>query len=111
VTDAVLTAIEALRHHALHHLYLAIEESREEREEHANPEHGRATRLPTALVTPFGNVEIGGPLVLNYEPAWVGAREAARHARLAVGERSGSEAEATERAWQAERLAQVLAPV
>jgi hypothetical protein len=108
VTDSVLAAIEALRHHVLPEFYIDIEDTREEHEEHQNTDRLRAISNPTVVVTPFGPIEFGGPHVLSYEPAWAGAREAARHARLAAKDRHGGQGEADERSWQATMLASIL---
>lgn len=109
ITDAVLAAIEALRHHVLPHLYVSLEDVEDEHIEHANLDRKTVMPAPTAVVTPFGAGELGAPHLLKYEPAWTSAREAARHARIAVRDRSGEAGETAERRWQADRLDALLA--
>ncbi len=108
ITDAVLAAIEALRHHVLPHLYTDVEDAREERGEHRLLDRTTELPVPTAVVTPFGEGEVGAPHVLKYEPAWTSARDAARHAREAVKGRLGSKGESEELTWQAGNLERVL---
>jgi hypothetical protein len=108
ITDAVLAAIEALRHHVLPHLYVLLEDAEEEHIEHADLDRKTAMPVPTPVVTPFGGGEVGAPHMLKYEPAWTSAREAARHARIAVRDRSGEAGETAERSWQADRLDELL---
>ncbi len=106
VTDSVLAAIEALRHHVLPELYMNIEDAREEHEEHRDldSQHPPSWKL---VSTPLGLVE-SGPRILPYEPAWAAAREAARHARLAAKDRHGAQGAAEQRLWQATLLASIL---
>jgi hypothetical protein len=106
VTDSVLAAIEALRHHVLPEFYIDVEDAREEQKEHRDLD--RPQPLSWKLEsTPLGVVEYG-PRTLPYEPAWTAAREAARHARLAAKDRLGAEGETSQRLWQATLLASIL---
>jgi len=107
--DAVLAAIEALRHHLLPHLYTGLTDKLEEAAEVHNLDRKTAIPTPTVVATPFGPSVAGAPLMLQYEPAWASAREAARHARRAAEDRGGHSAEAAEAAWQTSTLAAVLA--
>jgi hypothetical protein len=106
--DAVLVAIEALRHHLLPHLYTEITDKLEEAAEVHNLDRRTAMSTPTVIATPFGPTVAGAPLILQYEPAWAGAREAARHARQAAKDRGGHSAEIAEGAWQTAALTAVL---
>jgi hypothetical protein len=108
ITDAVLAAIEAVRHFVLPHLYTNLEDAREERIENRILDGKTGIGIPSAVVTPFGNIEVGAPRILEYEPAWTSAREAARHARLAVKDRSGSQGELNELKWQSDSLELLL---
>jgi hypothetical protein len=108
ISDAVLAAIEALRHHVLPQFALTSEDAREEREEHANSERTTNMKIPTAIVTPFGSAQVGSEHVLQYEPSWTCAREAARHARTAARDRHGATGEREEMSWQAGRLKALL---
>lgn len=111
VTDAVLAAIEALRHHLLPHAYSALEDTREEHEAHGVLDANAPKTPGTPMVTPFGSFEAGGSRVLEFEPAWTSAREAARHARDAARLRGGPEGERAERTWQASKLSEILSRV
>jgi hypothetical protein len=108
ITDAVLAAIEALRHHVYPHLYLQAEDAHEERREHEVEDRTKPLAVPTIYPTPFGSFMAGGGPNIEYDPAWTSAREAARHARMVLKDRSGPAAEAAELAWQADALEQVL---
>lgn len=101
VTDAVLAAIEALRHQLLPHLYTHFIDNIEESLEAENLDRQTPLGTPTITATPFGPSISGAPPELPYDPAWTGAREAARHARQAADDRGGASAEAEEAAWQA----------
>ena len=110
VADAMLAAVEALRHHVLPHLYTALSDAAEENEEakSLDPEEPGHAPLP-AQTTPFGPIMFGGgPSVLRYATFGASAREAARHARMAAFDREGEAGERDERTWQAERLAALL---
>ncbi|MFZ0060266.1 MAG: hypothetical protein WAL35_09530 [Acidimicrobiales bacterium] len=109
VIDAVLAAIAALRHHVLPRPEEARVDRREARAEHRAPDGRSDDRPATAIVTPFGNEMVGGgPHVGRLEPAWTGAREAARHARLAVRDEKGVAGETLERNWQVATLSSLL---
>lgn len=108
ITDAVLAAIEALRHHVYPHLYMQAEDAYEERLEHAVEDRATLLSVPTIVPSPFGSVMFGGGPNIEYDPAWVSAREAARHARMVVKDLNGPTAEAEELKWQAGALEQVL---
>jgi hypothetical protein len=108
VTDAVLAAIEALRHHVYPHLYIRAEDSHEERLEHWVEDRKKPLPVPTILVSPFGASMSGGGPNIEYDPAWTSAREAARHARMVIKDLNGTTAEAEELKWQADALEQVL---
>ena len=108
LVDAVLAAIEALRHHVVPRLVAAVEDAREEHEEHRVLDRASVMRVPTAEPTPWGTVEVGTGS-LPFEPAWTSAREAARHARATVEGRAGAAAADQERSWQAEQLEAILA--
>jgi hypothetical protein len=111
VIDAVLAAIGALRHHALPRSEEALDDVREEHEESAALEARHVRKSPTVNVTPFGSAMAGGgPHVTSDEPSWTGAREAARHARLAVRDERGAVGETEEREWQAAELSSLLVP-
>lgn len=110
VTDAVLAAIEALRHHVLPRFYESVSERIEEHEEATNLEREHPSGVPVpAQTTPFGPIMFGGGVsVPRYEPAGISAREAARHARIAVRDRHGPKEEIDEQLWQATRLEDLL---
>jgi hypothetical protein len=107
VIDAVLAAIEALRHVALPALYMGFEDVGETRGDHAVEDSTKQIRTPQWIETGFGAIELHGPKFL-YDPAWVNARETARHARNAMKDRSGSDGESRELNWQATTLAAIL---
>lgn len=108
ITDAVLAAIEALRHHVYPHLYMKAEDAQDERLEHGVEDRRTPLHAPTELVTPFGDASFGGGPNIEYDPAWTSAREAARHARMAIKDQNGPTAEAEELKWQADTLERVL---
>jgi hypothetical protein len=108
VTDSVLAAIEALRHFVLPASFSKREEASENREQHGIEDQASPIPTPTMFVTPLGPIMLHAPHLLPYDPAWVGAREAARHARSAMKDRQGTEGEARELTWQAAALAAVL---
>ena len=108
VTDSVLAAIEALRHYVIPAFYADNEDAKENREQYANEDRETSLPTPTMIVTPLGPVMLHAPHLLPYDPAWTGAREAARHARQAMKDRGGAEAEANELTWQAAALASIL---
>lgn len=98
--DAVLAAVEAVRHDAAPHLT--------EGESARYEEGGAAPNEPASgtFDTPWGPFRTG--LRKGVVPAWVAATEAAERARRSVEDAAGAEAAALERAWQLARLAQAL---
>jgi len=108
VIDAVLATIEALRHHALSALYTGLEDAVAKVEGDRELDHPHAFAIPAGVVTPFGNFQGSTFLSPRYEPSWVCAREAARHARLAVHDLHGETAERAELSFQAELLGKIL---
>jgi len=98
--DAVLAAIEAVRHDAFPHITDASSDASEsERREGAQS-------LPTVLETPWGSFRSSH--TSGVVPAWVAATEAAERARQAATDAAGADATASERIWQRDRLAQAL---
>jgi hypothetical protein len=108
ITDSVLAAIEALRHFVLPALYIDQEDAKENREQYAIEDRPTSLPTPTMVSTPLGPVMLHLPDWLPYDPAWAGAREAARHARLAMRDHGGADGEASELNWQAATLASIL---
>jgi hypothetical protein len=108
ITDAVLAATEALRHHLLPKFDADDEARVEERAQHEVVDGPKELRIPSTIVTPFGSAMVGGSRMPAYDPAWVGARAAARHARMAALDKSGKAAEDLERNWQASTLSTLL---
>jgi hypothetical protein len=96
--DAVLAAVEALRHVAAPR-YVAAREETAERDETGSP-----VLAAGPWQTPWGPVMLGVEHDSPYLPAGALAREAAFRAREAVG----VEAAESERRFQAERLSEVL---
>jgi len=109
IVDAVLAAIEALRHHLGPQLYLRRAERAEALEQEAVLEGAKGSlgRPPVLVETPFGAADVGAR-ALRYEPAWACASAAARHARRAASDESGAAAGQAERAWQADLLERAL---
>jgi hypothetical protein len=119
-TDAVerldyLARVRALRR--LRHTRREIAEQSSEtladddvkdRLEHGIEDRKKQLSVPTILVSPFGASMSGGGPNIEYDPAWTSAREAARHARMAIKDLNGSTAEAKELKWQADTLEHVL---
>lgn len=99
--DAVLAAVEAVRHHAL------TEAAGRESERYERHEEGKPVAVRT-FEMPWGTEAIGG--APRHEPGWAAARDAAERARQAVADESGEAAAAAERSWQAEHLAELLGP-
>jgi hypothetical protein len=108
ITDSVLASIEALRHFVLPAGYIDLEDAKENREQYAIEDHQTPIPAPTMIATPLGPLMLHAPHLLPYDPSWVGAREAARHARSAMRDRSGADGEASELNWQAATLASIL---
>lgn len=98
--EAVLAAVEAVRHLAMPSL--SDHEARVfERRKAAGVE-------VTEVDTPWGLFPVGGGGP-RYAPGWAAARDSAERAREAVGDEIGPEAEAAERAWQVGHLVELLA--
>jgi len=98
--DAVLAAVEAIRHEAIPNF--AEETSREEKAGAEVTEEGFAGTFDT----PWGPFHAGMRRVAL--PVWAAAGEAAERARQSVADSSGPEAASEERAWQRERLLAAL---
>jgi hypothetical protein len=98
--DAVLAAVEAVRHVAFP--FLAERESRryEAHEEHKVAEVDQVD-------TPWGRFAVGGAGP-KYAPSWVAARDAAERSRQAAADLHGSQAGESERSWQVGRLLERL---
>jgi hypothetical protein len=99
VRDAVLAAVETLRHVAAPELVQA----REERYEH---DSNVAFSEAKPIYTPWGSFIVGGPR--GMPPASTSVREAAGRARQAVTDSRGPEEGAEERSWQLGRLKELL---
>ncbi|MGA2529336.1 MAG: hypothetical protein ABSG36_09270 [Acidimicrobiales bacterium] len=98
--DAVLAAVEAVRHVALP--FLAERETRkyEALEERKSADVGEVD-------TPWGRFAVGGGGP-RYVPSWVSARDAAERARQAAADLGGPEVGDAEQSWQVERLLERL---
>lgn len=99
VRDAVLAAVETIRH-------VALPQLRESEEDRYERDAEVAVDVASPIYTPWGAFIAGGPR--GAAPAWVTAREAAERSRQAAAEAHGAEAGAAERAWQLARLAEAL---
>lgn len=100
--DALLAAVEAIRHDAFPRLFEGQNVRYEdEQQEVAGP--------PEVIPLPWGNVM--GARKAAAVPAWVAAQDAAERARQAVADAAGEEAGQAERRWQLERLAAALGPL
>lgn len=98
-SEAVLAALEALRHLAMPRYVHAHEDPLDEHPTDA-PSTGRAP-----IPTPWGPIVLGAEHRSPYEPAWAAARDAAVRAReSAAGDRDPT----AERAFQADRLERIL---
>jgi len=104
--DAVLAAVEAVRHVALP--FLADRETRKY-EAHEERKERRAAADVDEVDTPWGRFAVGGGGP-RYAPAWVSARDAAERSREAAADLEGSEAGETERSWQVKRLLERISP-
>lgn len=102
VADAVLAAVEALRHVALPRYANGREQLAGERDAHA----GEAV-VPSLFVTAWGPVEFGAEHESAYMPASHLAREASFRARETARQRDPAELQA-ETAWQADTLEKLL---
>jgi hypothetical protein len=98
--DAVLAAIEAVRHDAFPHITEASSDASE------SERHEGVQSPPTVLETPWGSFRSSHTSAVV--PAWVAATEAAERARQAATDAAGADATTSERAWQRDRLAQAL---
>ena len=98
--DAVLAAVEAVRHVALP--FLAERETRkyEALEERKSADVGEVD-------TPWGRFAVGGGGP-RYVPSWVSARDAAERARQAATDLGGPEVGDAEQSWQVGRLLERL---
>ncbi|HVC24914.1 MAG TPA: hypothetical protein VND23_04080 [Acidimicrobiales bacterium] len=103
--DAVLAAVEALRHLALPRYVAAREHTYDGRHD---ADEGTASAPSTMWATPWGPITFGAEHRQDYEPAWVAARDTAVRARDAARSAGGDSAESDERAWQATTLARAL---
>ena len=98
--DAVLAAIEAVRHVAFPFLV-----DRETRRYEAR-EEGAAINVDE-VDTPWGAFPVGGGGP-RYAPSWAAARDAAEHSRRAAVDLSGPSKGDAEGSWQGRRLAELL---
>ena len=101
--DAVLAAVEAVRHVALP--FLAERETRK----YEALEERKAAEVDE-VDTPWGRFAVGGG-GLKYVPSWVSARDAAERSRQAATDLGGSQAGAAELAWQVDQLCERLGGV
>jgi hypothetical protein len=108
VTDSVLAAIEALRHYVVPAAYINREDAKGNREQYGIEDRQTDIPAPTMIATGFGSIMLNAPHLLPYDPAWVSARESARHARSAMKDRKGVDGEASELTWQAATLGAIL---
>ncbi len=97
--EALLSAVEAIRHRAMPRLTEGENVVYEEEQMAGGP-------APETLSTPWGN--FSGGRRRGVVPAWVAAAEAAERARQAMADTSGEEAERGERAYQLRLLARAL---
>jgi hypothetical protein len=100
--EAVLAALEAVRHVALPRYVRSREEAVDE---HPGGEPPTSNPL---FMTPWGPIAFGAEHQSPYVAAWTAARDAAVRAREAAHDRGGDEAQAAELNWQAGRLEEVL---
>ena len=101
-SEAVLAALEALRHVALPRYARSREEAVDE-----HPRGNPPVNVPIVM-TPWGPIGLGAEHQSPYEPAWAEARDAAMRAREAAGDRGGDAAVKAERDFQAELLERIL---
>jgi hypothetical protein len=107
VIDAVLASIEALRHVVLPALYMAFDDAGETHGDHEVEDSKDQVPTPQWVETGFGAIGLHVPK-FPFDPAWVNAREAARHARNAMRDHGGADGEVRELTWQATTLAAIL---
>jgi len=98
--DAVLAAVEAVRHVALPFLAERGTRRYEAQEE-------RKAAEVDQVDTPWGRFAVGGGGP-RYAPSWVAARDAAERSRQAAADLEGPAAGEAERSWQAARLVERL---
>jgi hypothetical protein len=98
--DAVLAAVEAVRHVALP--FLAERETRKYEAREA-----RKSAEIDELDTPWGRFAVGGAGP-RYVPSWVSARDAAERSRQAAADLAGAPGGEAERTWQLRRLVECL---
>ncbi len=98
--DAVLAAVEAVRHVAFPFLV-----DRETRRYEAHEEHKVAE--VDQVDTPWGRFAVGGAGP-KYAPSWVAARDAAERSRQAATDLNGPTVGQAERTWQIARLEERL---
>jgi hypothetical protein len=101
--DAVLAAVEALRHVALPNYVTDREESGGARDASDGE-----TYVPRIYTSPWGNFAIGAEHEPPYLPTSLLAREAALRARETVTERAGATAGSAETTWQVSLLESIL---
>jgi hypothetical protein len=101
-SEAVLAALEALRHLAMPRYVRSREDPLDEHPTDA-PSTGRAI-----IPTPWGPIVLGAEHRSPYEPAWAAARDAAMRARESAAGDQGPATEHAERAFQADRLERIL---
>ncbi|MHB8243762.1 MAG: hypothetical protein ACYDGN_00215 [Acidimicrobiales bacterium] len=99
IRDAVLSAMEAIRHDAFPRLFEAENRRYESDVNGFNPP-------PEIVSTPWGNFSAGTRA--GVIPAWFAARDAAERARRAISDQNGPSHLAEERSWQRARLAGAL---
>ncbi len=100
--EAVLAALEAVRHVALPRYVRSREEAVDE-----HPDGQPPTSSPL-VITPWGPIALGAEHQSSYVAAWAAARDSAMRAREAAHDRGGDEGGAAELAWQASRLEEIL---
>ncbi len=102
-SEAVLAALEALRH-------LAMPRYARTREEPLDEHQAEAPSTPRALIpTPWGPIALGAEHHSPYQPAWAAARDAAARARESAADTGGPGAATAERTYQAALLERILA--
>ncbi|HXZ83204.1 MAG TPA: hypothetical protein VED84_05590 [Acidimicrobiales bacterium] len=101
-SEAVLAALEALRH-------LAAPRYARSREEVLDEHPATAPSVPSSVLpTPWGPIALGAEHFSPYEPAWAAARDAAARARESAADRPDPGAAASERVFQADLLERIL---
>jgi hypothetical protein len=102
-TEAVLAALEALRH-------LAMPRYVRSREEVLDEHPADTPSEPSAPIpTPWGPIALGAEHRSPYAPAWAAARDAAERARESAAVDQDPHSVGAERAYQAELLEAILA--